>query len=329
GISDGGEIASGTDPLDAADPSPAAFLVSYWPLDETDGVTTPDLGPHGYDLVLNAMSGANFVDFDGRRAALFDGVAAILTRIHAPGDELPIVRHDGFTVSLWVNILGAGQNDRRIFSEGSTSNADPLYNLGTKNDGADNTLDLFLRDVGTPGHQFSFGTPLDGFWHHIVVTHNALDGRVRTFIDGVLDREDWTFKALVSPAFNTTSVGGILRAAPSHWVNGHIDDVALWKIILTPDAIADLAAGTSPLDLAGPPFRITDILRDAGTGDVTLTWNSKPGRTYVVRFSHDLLGDPRNWADLTDSFTATGNSSSYTDNGAAGTPVRFYVIEEL
>ncbi|CAN5270443.1 hypothetical protein BH23VER1_BH23VER1_10700 [soil metagenome] len=330
GLGDGAEIDGGTDPLDPNDPAPGAFLAAYWPLDDTDGITTPDLGPNGYDLFLNNLSAGDFFEISGRRAAFFNGADAILTRVHSPGDDLPINQHEAFTLSMWVNVLGSGQNDRRVFSEGSTTSTDPLFNIGTRNDGSDNTLDLFLRDAGGPAHQFSFGSPFDGTWHHVVLTFNSLNSRIALYIDGFLDRDDWIFKDIVSPALDNTSIGGITRDVNSHWVNGFVDDVALWKIILTPEAIGALASGSSPTDLGSQPqFRITEVHRDQFTENVTLTWNSRPGRSYAVRFSPDLTGDPRDWIDLTDSFEATGEVSTYTDETASDVAIRFYIIHEL
>ena len=47
GITDNGEVLAGTDPKDPNSfPSEDDTLAAYWPLDSTDGTTTPDLGPY-------------------------------------------------------------------------------------------------------------------------------------------------------------------------------------------------------------------------------------------------------------------------------------------
>ena len=49
------------------------------------------------------------------------------------------------------------------------------------------------------------------------------------------------------------------------------------------------------------PFAITEIDYNPDSGEVTLTWNSRPGMTYIARYS----GDMTNWgADMGDSLTA-------------------------
>ena len=78
----------------------------------------------------------------------------------------------------------------------------------------------------------------------------------------------------------------------------------------------------------GPGFAITRIVRDPATGNVELTWNSKPGATYAIRYSGDLSGEIANWPDLEESYASEGEETSYTDEtNPEGR--RFYVIEEL
>ncbi len=310
GYDDGGEIAEGTNPMDSKDPPAPTLgdsLVAYWPLDGTDGASTPDLGPNRYDLNLVSMDTSNFVNDEGRAVASFDGVSTMLVHNNEEDEELPINQFDFYTISLWVKITGAGQNDLRFFSEGSTATGDPLFNLGTKNNGADNTVDLYLRDGGTPNHQFSVGEPLDGEWHHLAYTYDGIAQKIQLFIDGVLDKDDWIFKALTSP-LDTTTIGGILRAAPSHWVNGLVDDVSLWKAVLPQDHVTDLANGMDPLGLAGgSQFRITDVTRDS-EGNITFSWNSRINASYGIWVKADLMGE---WEELDDGFPSEGETTGF------------------
>lgn len=253
------------------------------------------------------MTAANFVTDEGRIAASFNGVDTMLTRIHGEDDDLPIAEHPAYTISMWLKISGTGQNDLRFFSEGSTLDNNPLLNLGTQNGGADDRFDVFLRSGGGPPHQYSLGTPLDGTWRHIAYTHNDANRKIQLYVDGVLDRDDWTFYDINLP-LDTTSVGGILRAAPSHWVTGLVDDVSLWKGVMSQAKIAALAAGTSPGDIAGgDQFRITGVTRDAG-GNVSFTWNSRDGEFYGVWASLDL-GEP--WIELDDGYESEGETTTF------------------
>ncbi len=78
-------------------------------------------------------------------------------------------------------------------------------------------------------------------------------------------------------------------------------------------------------------FRIIDIVYDTANATVTLTWKSRPGKTYAVRYTDSLNDDangtdPRLWPDLDDSVASGGETTSFTD--VAVPDYRFYVIEE-
>jgi len=317
--SDGDGFLDGTDPdpTDSSVPDSISRLVAYWPLDQSpDDLITPDLGPNGYDLSLTGMTSDNFVNDEGRQAAQFDNAGqTLLSRIHSPGDDLPITQHEAYTISMWVKVDGIGQNDLRIFSEGSTTNTTPLYNLGTRNNGADGVLDSYIRPAGGPAHEFTDGMPLDGVWRHIAVTGNDHTDTLQVYIDGALDPSNITFRSLIGTGINTTSIGGILRADPSHWVTGLIDDVSVWSKILSPLEIFDLASGISPLALGtGFSFQITEITLDPATNDMSVTWNSLPGRTYGLYFS-EILSDLENGGDIDDSITDNGFSDKNPAEG--------------
>ncbi len=116
---------------------------------------------------------------------------------------------------MWVNVVGEGQNDLRIFSEGNTSNSNPLFNLGTHNGGADGSLDFYLRQSGwdTFGHAYSEQQPFDGSWHHIawVQDESPLPSLRRWGVIGL----PWKFpdQEEGDSAGENTSIGGILRAS--------------------------------------------------------------------------------------------------------------------
>ncbi len=322
GIADNDELTNGTIPTDIESPPIGGLLSAYWPLDSTDGTITPDEGPNGYHLDLMNMDASNFIIDEGHAVASFNGADTLLARIHSVDDDLPISQNPAYTISMWVKITGTGQNDLRFFSEGSTISGNPLLNLGTRNDGSDDSLDVFLRDGGGPPHQFSTAQPLDGTWRHLAYTHNDANKKIQLYLDGVLDREDWTFKDLTSPDIDTTSIGGILRADPSHWVDGLVDDVSLWKGVMSPAKITELASGKTPDEIAGTAsFEVTSINRDAA-GNVTITWNSRPGAVYGVWGSLNL-DEP--WNELDDSYGSQGNQTSYTLS--AGTPFLDPAIE--
>ena len=90
-------------------------------------------------------------------------------------------------------------------------------------------------------------------WHHIVWTQNGAESVL--YVDGVADTADFNLNAFApterfsdATAVNTTSIGGIRRGAPSHWITGLIDDVAIWKRTLSADEVTDLFTNGLPTD---------------------------------------------------------------------------------
>jgi len=254
-------------------------MVAYWPLDEVSGAKTPDL-VNGYDMELANLSVADLVDGKRGKAFKFENARqTLLRRVNAPGEQLPINQHPALTVSLWANVMGTGLTDLRLFSEGSTTNNDPLFNLGTDNTGATGSLDVFLRRSGwtVVNHIKTEQTPLEGTWKHIVFVQ-AEDGVRAVYIDGVKDSLEIPPKEAGDWGLNTTTIGGILRANPTHWLTGLLDDVALWNRALSSEEINSVFKDGTPVPFSKPqPLAIRSFTADlpatAVGGNVVLRWD--------------------------------------------------------
>jgi hypothetical protein len=253
-------------------------MVAYWPLDEVLGATTPDVAS-GYDLELRNLTADDLVPGKFGQAFNFDNTRqTMLARIHTEGEQLPINQHPAFTISFWANVKGTGLQDLRMFSEGSTSSNDPLFNIGTASDAASDKVDFFLRRSGWAviDHVRTVGDPLDGTWRHLAFVQQA-DGSRAFYVDGVMDGVALTPKEEGDWGVNTTTIGGILRANPSHWLTGIIDDVALWNRALEPAELTELQAGTPVPFTKAQPLTVRSFKADfpaVAAGDsVTLRWD--------------------------------------------------------
>jgi hypothetical protein len=259
-------------------------MVSYWPLDEVlGGVLTPDL-VRSYDMQLINMTAANVVPGRWGNAFRFNGTNSMLERVHGAQDELPIyTKYRDLTVSIWVN-GPPNQQDKRVFSEASTSGSNPLFNLGTPNNGSGSSVDVYIRNDANQqgGHDYSILPAYDDTWHHVVYVHREVGGVMQAalYIDNVKD------DVVLDPrrpltAFDT-SIGGVRRgsdAAPSRQFifTGLIDDVAVWKRALSAEEIGVLYTNGTPAAPAVPqPLFIRRFQADlpaVATGDsVTLRW---------------------------------------------------------
>ncbi|HVR75875.1 MAG TPA: LamG domain-containing protein, partial [Planctomycetota bacterium] len=203
-------------------------LISHWHLDGDLG----DIGAAGNDGEFRGDVAPFFVEgHDGtpEGAVQFDGLDDFIEVTAQSG--LPIYNHAAYSVALWVN--GGPQPDRRVFSESSTTSNTPLFNIGTQNNAAGGAVDIYIRTAGNQAvvnHRWSTAIVFDNTWHHIAWVDN--NGQAVLYVDGVRDLTDFTYTKTDQP-FNRTTIGGILRAAPSHWFTGSIDDVRVYDHALS------------------------------------------------------------------------------------------------
>lgn len=289
----GGTATSAAAQLNVISTPPADLkreLIAYWPLDEFEGTKTPDYAS-GYDLTLNNLLPTDLVAGKrGKAVSFVNARQTLLSRVHSPGEQLPMNQHAAFSVGMWVNVDAAGNVtgvpnvDLRLIAEGYTANNNPLWDLGTPNTQGTGQVDYFFRqtdaalgNLGTVDHVKSVAEPLDGSWHHILFVQDE-DGTRVLYVDGTLDEGTIPAKTAGNWVLNTTTIGGILRASPSHWLTGLIDDVAVWKRALTQEEAGKLATeGMPAIDRYKEPLAVRSFTADFDTvakGDkVTLKWD--------------------------------------------------------
>jgi hypothetical protein len=262
-------------------------LVAYWPLNTVEGTKTPDLA-NGYDMTLINMTATNLVPGKwGNAMRFYAASASMMERENLPGDKISIYsKATNFTVSLWVNGPGP-QQDKRIFSESSSTSTQPLFNIGTHNGNTDGTIDTYIRtDTGaTVGdHHHSAGTAYDSTWHLVTYVQKQDAAGVMTarlYIDGVVDPNPPDPVRPLTAVI--TSIGGVRRgtaAAPSRQFTfeGMIDDVSIWNRALTIDEIGLVYTNGTPTPISSvQPLVINKFRPDrpavALSNSVTLRWD--------------------------------------------------------
>jgi len=95
------------------------------------------------------------------------------------------------------------------------------------------------------------------------------------------------------------------------------------------EAGGDAVAGLTLLGGVRPQI-LTDVFRDPGSGDLTLTWNSRDGRLYNVRSELDLSTDPATWPifDGHQDLAATPPENTLSFSFPADDS-RYFVVEEF
>jgi len=297
GVTDSAELARGTNPI-IANTGYDFGLAAYWPMDadynsSVGGVTATSMGANPIPLVPGKFG--NAVQLDGNDQFL-----------QVDGDENNFdFVGQSVTVSAWFTADTIDRDWQALIGKGDGSNNWRLHRRG-----ADQPPEMSFcggsADIPKHSVPLNVGT---GFYHHVAAVSQRGVG-VRLYMDGVLvssgpapDLQDST---------NPLRIGDN-AGAPGRFWEGKIDDLAIWCRPLSEVEIAQIyngGVGTSLDNLVGPqaPFDFTAIVYDKLANTWTLTWNSKPGRTYRLNYSTDLL-DFGN--DVDDSIPSGGSSTTY------------------
>jgi hypothetical protein len=231
------------------------ILISHWKFDG--------------DL-LDAQPSANHGIFTGEPAPIFvedrTGAPGSAVRFDGLDDHMlaggslaqgiPVFNLDAYSIAMWVK--GGPQPDRRIYSESSSTNVNPLFTLGTQQAGVTGQVDIFVRtDAGTTivNHALSAGIAFDDTWHHVAWVDEG--GLAVLYIDGVRDATEFSYAKPVLPV-DTTTLGAVVRDSrvppPCCWLNGAIDDARVYNYALTEEEIQAIM-DSGPVE---PTFRRGD-----------------------------------------------------------------------
>lgn len=161
------------------------------------------------------------------------------------------LQNSDWTMAVWFR-RSTATNDDFIFHIGSGD--------GNGGDGDELDLDLTpdgqlqLRHYNTGNAQdvnLAAGVIPTGEWHHTAVVFdrtNSNSGLLKLYLDGVQvgasTPVNWTLNQSAELVF-----GGVKKGNEARWLNGNLDDVALYGALLSPAEIAALAAGRTVVQL--------------------------------------------------------------------------------
>jgi hypothetical protein len=232
-----------------------------------------------------------------------------------------------FSFSFWTRLVAWSGDPAFISNKNWGSGGNPGYVLATDDDGH---FQWNLagapggrKDYDGPGGTFGSSSAGDGVWHHVAVTFNR-DGNATTYIDGVL-RNGTALTAnendLDTPVGLNTNIGqdGTGAYPDGHFGDADIDDVGVWRRLLTPQEVASIyGQGLQGLDLSTatgvPPALPPTITGQRGPGgtNVTLTIGGGTG-PYTVQKKTNL--SDAEWVDL---FTTNATTVILPITGVSG-----------
>jgi hypothetical protein len=232
-------------------PTVSADLVAYYKFDSDFNDTTTN-AYHG------AVGGVRVTFTNnvpapragpGAKAIVLDGGSWVALPFL---DLYGIAQSDGLSVSLWIKSADVATS--WFLAEGNTADSDPVYVFGVQDLPA---LHVYIRtDSGSVlRNRYSAGTVFDNTWHHLVWTDIAGDAKL--YVDGTpADSAGFSYPPGTLTR-NTTAIGALLRRTVDgkYPFTGWIDDVSVWRGVLSTNDIDALAGGASPAELAGiqPP----------------------------------------------------------------------------
>lgn len=173
----------------------------------------------------------------------FDGSSQYIRVTQYSG--LPIYNDTSYSVCGWVK--AAAQDDKRIFSEGSSSSNYPLFTIGSGkvSESLQSKLRVYIRNdanttlLGANGSYVASTTTLfDDTWHHFCWVDN--NGDADLYIDGILDATNFDYTRSGTFTLNRTGISAVIRAAVSNWLDGELFDIRCYNRCLTPNEIAEI-----------------------------------------------------------------------------------------
>lgn len=224
----------------------ASGLVAYWNMQEAAGTRKDSKG-------ANALTDYNTVT----QAAGKAGQAAQFTSANSEylsiADNADLSTGNvNFTISTWVYLASDPANDMTIVSKNDEASASNREYLLTWRDD-----DRFVFVIYGPDGALSyvvanaFGAPGTATWHFVVAWHDADTNTINIQVNN---------GAVSSSAANANGPAdtaasfriGAERSTPVYFWDGRIDEVGLWKRVLTPQERADLYNGGNG-NTYGPP----------------------------------------------------------------------------
>jgi hypothetical protein len=153
------------------------------------------------------------------------------------------------TIEAWVNI--AGHHSGQHYVVDSRDGIGGGYGLNVDTD----TIQFWIGDSWPT---FNFGIE-PGEWHHVVGTYDG--NRMKMYIDGVM-KANIAFTATFAPSAGSLYIGTFWQG-PGQFFSGDMDEVAIWKRILTPQEVLERYEAAWP-----PPALVGYWKFDEDSGDI-------------------------------------------------------------
>jgi PKD repeat protein len=264
-------------------------LISYWRLDETSAGPVIDC----YDSNDGTNYGAS-IGITGKVGTAYN-FNGINNYIEIPDDD-SLSFGDGtvdspFSISAWVYMRNKVHRQRFVAKIDSMNPADGEYLLSTDGNGK---FGFFLADRSKGAYPFIgkrwSQPPLKDTWYHLVATYDGSGGYlgIKLYVDGV--RRDDINDSRTYIAMENTLKPLCIGKYGSEYLDGMMDEVAIFNVELTTDEISNLyCRGLNGLGICDTLVYTGDSQSsDSVTLEATLSDSSGIGLSgYDVTFNFD------------------------------------------
>jgi hypothetical protein len=312
---DGVEVASGTNPL-VFDERRPPVLVAHYEFEDPDDLGHDSSGMENHAEVSEVVQVEGNTDAGFGQGAFFD--ESLASSFVQTGGLSGFTGKPGVTLAAWVKLDENTTGYDGIISQdpgGCCQNRillEPGHNV-------------FINLSEHSDRNLSGGPPVDfDVWTHIAMTGLDLDGEseARVYINGVeVDDSPQIFPEMDDGSEWNTYLGAG-ESGTAHLLTGALDDVRIYEGALTAEEILELLKPLTP----AATFQITQIA--TSPTEVTMTWQSRPGREYSVEYNENLSNDT--WIELDDGVQSEGEETTFSDDDPerTGKPVGWYRIRD-
>lgn len=300
--------------VDAAQIVPAGSIAAQWPFDAVSGTTTPDLSGNVNTATL--VNGPTAVAGLIGTAMQFNGSSHSLTAASSTSLD---VASGSFSAAAWVR--PGGTTAYRILNKWDGAKG-WLFDINATTGGA--AAAGFIRakmNDGTVNIDYSISGPITAnVWQHIAMTVDRGANELKLFVNGAQVGTTQSLSTLTGSLTTTSLVGmGTIPAAAGNYYNGLMDEVVLYKRVLTGPELTSLATL--------PPPAPTGLLATNGVNQVALSWTAAAGAaSYRVLRSRTAGGPPADPYVVVASGIA---GLTYTDLTAAYPNSYYYVVQAV
>lgn len=295
-FTDDEEIAEGTDPNDENSKPVVPDLpepLLYYQFDVEDGTVVENLG--SLETAGTLQGGATYGDgqdasfgtaFVGNRDDLNDGFVAT----EFPGDDLGFGAGSTYTAMAWINWAGTlGNGDHMVFGQDDGAGNQAQLHHGIRDDSAPNNIHFGgwggAQDVSDAG-----AVPV-GEWTHVAWQYDGADKVV--YVNGI-ESTRAAGNNITNSALNVI-IGAHgrdsnLDPAPGNSFNGSLDEVKIYGSALTEAQVRAAMVPGAGSGSAG--LEVRSIKYNVENDTVTLTFTSRPGRSYSLLWSADMQDGP-------------------------------------